>query len=181
MRVTGWLATLLLSTPFAVCPAQAEPRELPLRPGQAEVGFRAYGLGFLPIDGQFTNLSGTLLLDGAVPEACRIEVRAETSSLRMPDDEMTADAQGPDLLDVARFPTFEYIGRCTGNRLDGTLLLHGVMRPLPLQVARSNGRWTATGPMRRADWGMGARPNLAGPEVRIRFTVALPPGFPDRP
>ena len=181
MRGTNRLGALLLCLAFGTYPALAEPQALPLRPGQADVAFRAYGLGFLPIDGQFTRFSGSLVLDGADPASCRIEVRAETSSLRMSDDEITADAQGPDLLDVARFPAFEYTGRCAGDRLDGTLLLHGVTRPLPLQVARSNGRWSAAGPMRRVDWGMGARPHLAGPEVRIRFTVVLPPGFPARP
>jgi len=35
--------------------------------------------------------------------------------------------------------------------------------------------------MRRAYWGMGARPLLAGPEVRIRFTTVLPAGFPAAP
>lgn len=172
--------TALFGAVILSCPAGAEPRSLPLRPGQAEVGFRAYGLGFLPLDGQFTRMSGTLTLNSADPGLCRIEVRADTASLQMPDEDITADAQGPDLLDVARFPTFEYSGICDGDRLDGTLLLHGITRPLQLQVVRERGRWTATGPMRRADWGMGARPNLAGPEVRIRFTVALPPGFPDR-
>lgn len=181
MRVTDWPIGVMLGALLCACPARAEPQTLMLQPGQAEIGFRAYGLGFLPIDGQFTRLSGTLALDPADPGLCRIQVRAETASLRMPDDDITADAQGPDLLDVARFPTFEYSGTCTGSQLDGTLLLHGVTRPLQLRVTHERNRWSATGPMRRADWGMGARPNLAGPEVRIRFTVMLPPGFPAQP
>ena len=180
MPITVWLMTLLLSTTTCALPAKAELQALSLHAGQAEIGFRAYGFGFLPIDGQFTRLSGTLLLDAADSNACKIEVRAETNSLRMPDDDITADAQGPDLLDVARFPTFEYAGRCNGDRLEGTLLLHGVIRPLLLQVTRSRRQWMAGGLMRRADWGMGARPNLAGPDVRIRFTVVVPSGFPAR-
>ena len=181
MRVTSLIAGVLLGILHHPGPARAEPQALPLHPGQAAVGFRAYGLGFLPIDGQFTRLSGTLVLDAADPALCRIEVRAETASLEMLDADITADAQGPDLLDVIRFPTFEYSGTCTGTQLDGALLLHGVRRPLQLQIMRERNRWSASGPMRRADWGMGARPNLAGPEVRIRFTVTLPPGFPARP
>ena len=38
------------------------------------------------------------------------------------------------------------------------------------------GRWVATDRMRRAEWGMGARPLNAGPEVRIRFTTEVPAG-----
>ncbi len=180
MRVTDWLVTLALCASLTV-QAAAAPQHLPLTSGAAEIGIRAYGLGFLPIDGQFSRVSGTLTLDSADAGFCRIEVRAETASLKMPDADMTADAQGPDLLDVTRYPTFEYIGSCAGPQLDGMLLLHGVKRPLALEQSRASGRWTASGRMRRADWGMGARPNLAGPEVRIRFTVALPAGFPGRP
>lgn len=180
MREASWLGMVALCAALA-SHAAAVPRELPLAPGSAEVSFRAYGLGFLPIDGRFTRWAGTLALDASAPGACWIDLRAETASLQMPAADMTADAQGPDLLDVARHPLFEYAGRCNGSQLEGTLLLHGVRRPLVLQVTRDARRWSASGMMRRADWGMGARPNLAGPEVRIRFTVALPPGFPGGP
>ena len=132
MRVKSWLGALM-SYAGGVClalPAQAAPRGLPLTPNVAEINFRAYGLGFLPIDGRFGRLSGTLTLDDADTAFCRIEVRAETASLEMPNDDITADAQGPDLLDVARYPAFEYSGRCVGSQLDGELLLHGVKRPL---------------------------------------------------
>ena len=82
---------------------------------------------------------------------------------------------------AAHHPAFAYGGSCAGARLEGVLLLHGISRPLVLQVAMAGGRWVASGAMHRADWGMGARPLLAGPEVRLRVTAALPEGFPARP
>ena len=87
---------------------------------------------------------------------------------------ITADAQGPDLMDVTRFPELRLNGTCDGRRLQATLLLHGVSRPLPMDVVMGNGTWQATALMRRADWGMGARPMLAGPEARVRITAGLP-------
>ena len=177
------LALLALLVPAI---AAAAPRSLTLGPDSAQVGFRAYGMGVLPIDGTFARFGGTLSLDDADGAACRITVRAEVGSLRMPDADITADALGPDLLDAAHHPDFAFDGACGGGQVRGTLLLHGVSRPLSLDVAIEQGRWVATGRMRRADWGMGARPLLAGPEVRIRFVAALPagmfapapPGFP---
>ena len=145
-----------------------------MAPGPVQVGFRAYGLGMIPIDGQFTRFAGTLTLDDADPAGCTIALRAEAASLLMPQQAMTDDALGPDLLDVVRFPDFRYDGACQGGRVMGTLLLHGVSRPLPMEVTVKGGSWQATGMMRRADWGMGARPLLAGPEVRITITAGLP-------
>ncbi len=176
MRNPWWLGMLLVAGP-----ALAAPLTVPLAPPGTETAFRAYGLGFLPIDGHFTRFTGTLTLDDQDPRACHIVVKAEAASLQMPDPDMTADAIGPDLLDVTRHPAFEFTGACTGPRIEGTLLLHGVAKPLSLAVTRDRTHWIASGPMRRAEWGMGARPNLAGPEVRIRFTVRLPPGFPAAP
>lgn len=150
-------------------------RTLTLNPGSAQVAFRAYGLGFVPIDGAFTRFSGTLAIDSADPAICTIDVQADAASLQMSNADMTKDALGADMLDVARFPAFAFNGRCQGSQVHGTLLLHGVSRPLAFDISIERQRWVATAKMRRADWGMGARPLVAGPEVRLRFTAALPP------
>ncbi len=167
------LACALLAC-LAAPPAGAAPLRFAMAPGPVQLGFRAYGLGMIPIDGHFTAFEGTLTLDDADPAICTVTLRADAASLRMPQQSMTDDALGPDLLDVARFPDFRYDGACRAGRLEGTLLLHGVTRPLPFDVSLHDGVWQATGLMRRADWGMGARPLLAGPEVRITMTAGLP-------
>ncbi len=174
------LAATLCSLAWAL-PAAAATQALALRPGSAQVAFRAYGLGFVPIDGTFAKFDGSLVIDGADPAACQLNIEADAASLQMPDAAMTQQALGDDLLDVTHHPAFAFTGRCRGTQLHGTLLLHGVNRPLTLDVSRDGDRWVATGRMRWAEWGMGARPLLGGPEVRLRFTAALPPGFPTGP
>ena len=156
--------------------AWGEPTRYVMAPGTVQVGFRAYGLGMLPIDGAFTRFRGTLTLDGADPAVCAVSLKAEAGSLRMSQQAMTDDALGPDLLDVARYPDFEFEGACRDGRLVGSLLLHGVTRPMVFDVSVAGGKWHASGMMRRAEWGMGARPLLAGPEVRITVTAGLPAG-----
>jgi len=142
------------------------------------VAFRAYGLGLVPIDGAFTRFNGTLLIDSADPAVCQFNIEAEAASLQMPSAGMTQQALGTDMLDVTRHPTFTFVGQCEGAQVRGNLLLHGVNRPLTLDVNLEDGRWIATGRMRRADWGMDARPLLGGSEARLRFTAALPAGPP---
>jgi polyisoprenoid-binding protein YceI len=166
---------------FCVAPTKAATHTVALEPRSAQVTFRAYGFGIVPIQGSFTRFNGALILDPANPATCEVNVQAETASLAMPEVGMTQDALGPELLDVTRHPVFAYSGRCEDGQVRGTLLLHGIRRPLALTVTLERDRWIATGRMRRAEWGMGARPLLAGPEVRIQFTATLPAGFPAKP
>lgn len=168
------LACALWVLLLAPMPAGAAPVRYVLAPGTVHVSFRGYGLGMLPIDGEFSRFDGTLTLDSQDPAFCAITLRADTASLAMGTAAITADAQGPDLMDVTRFPELRLNGSCDGKRLQATLLLHGVSRPLPMDVVAGNGTWQATALMRRADWGMGARPMLAGPEARVRITAGLP-------
>ncbi len=177
MRRTSMAVLALL----LAAPAGAEPRGYQIGPGSAVIAFRAYGLGLFPIEGTFARFAGRLSLDEADPAFCRLDLRADAASLQMPSADMTADALGPDLLDVGRFPDVAFKGDCAAGQVQGVLLLHGVSRPLALKVGIAGGRWTATGLMRRADWGMGAHPLLAGPEVRLQVTAAVPAGFPARP
>ena len=163
-----------LCAALSLMPAVAWAVTYPLVPPSAEVRFRAYGLGFLPIDGTFTRITGQITLDPLDAFVCHVAITADTASLRMPSQAMTDDAQGPDLLDVKNYPRFEYDGQCVGATLQGELLLHGIRLPLNLTITRSPGHRTAEGSMLRAAWGMGARPGLAGPEVQIRLTTILP-------
>jgi polyisoprenoid-binding protein YceI len=167
-------AGALLACLAGAAAASAAPVRLLMAPPSVQVGFRAYGIGMIPIDGHFTRFSGTLTLDDRDPTVCTMDLAAAAASLAMPSQAMTEDALGPDLLDVVRFPDFRYAGTCAGGQLDGTLLLHGVSRPLRLAVTVRDGVFEASGLMRRADWGMGARPLLAGPEVRITVRAGLP-------
>ena len=156
---------------------RAAPSKFVLQPGSVQIRFRAYGFGLMPIEGQFTRFRGTLTLDNKDPLACAVTLEAEAASLDMGSRLMTQDAQGPDLLDVTNHPAFKIEGVCADGKLRATLLLHGISKPVDLEVIRTNATWSASGLMRRADWGMGARPMMAGPEVRISLTAGLPTGF----
>ena len=172
-RLASALTILLLLSSTG----HATQRRFVIAPADVQLGFRAYGFGMFPIDGAFTRFNGILTLDDQDPSFCRVELKAEADSLRMQDRSMTADALGPDLLDVERYPAFGFDGACTGNKLQGMLLLHGISRPVSLDVERGQGQWQAQGSIRRADWGMSARPLVAGPTVRITLITGLPAGF----
>ena len=168
------LTALLVLAIGGAMPARAARHSFALAPGPVQMQLRAYSLGFIPIDGSFKRFAGTLELDDADPAFCMLSLTAQANSLEMPTQLMTDNALGPDLLDVAHYPTARFDGQCHGSALAGVLELHGVAKPLEMAVTVAVGRWTAVGQVHRAAWGMGAKPALAGPEVRITITAGLP-------
>jgi len=173
MRIKLLLAALALAPATT---ARAESRTLPLDPAHAEVGFRAYALGAIPLDGTFSRFSGTLTFDPALPSHCRVDVRVEVASLEMSDPSVLADVLSPHLLDAAAFPTLAYSGACRGNVIDGALTMHGTTRPVRLAIATTPTRYSAEAAVRRRDWGIVGRPLLAGPTVRIRVSTPIGQG-----
>jgi len=163
-----WIALLAL-------PALASDAltEVTLAPATGVVGFRAYGMGLLPLDGQFTRFQGTLFIDPGRHDVCRVALRVEVASLAMSTDSLRDDVLGPDFLDSARYPVLSYDGTCGADGLDGALTMHGVTRPFTLALEWDKGDVVAVGRLRRADWGMTAMPVLGGSTVRITVSVHL--------
>jgi polyisoprenoid-binding protein YceI len=164
------LLTLLLA--WAV-PGHAQPRSLPLDPAHAEIGFRAYAFGLVPLDGTFSRFSGVLTIDPRTPESCRVDVSVDVTSLTMPDPAIRDDVLSVNLLDAASFPTLSYSGACRGETIEGTLTLHGASHKLRLSIVNGPTRYTAEGTLRRRDWGVTGRPLMCGPTVRIRVSTTI--------
>jgi polyisoprenoid-binding protein YceI len=79
---------------------------------------------------------------------------------------------GPDFMDAQHYPLLHFDGGCRAPGIAGLLAMHGVTRPLSLEVEWGRDRIEATGRLQRADWGMTARPLLGGRTIRIDVSVA---------
>lgn len=154
-------------------PSHAADARVELVPGASAVAFRAYGMGLLPLDGEFTRFHGWIAYDPDDHAACQVELRVEVASLAMSGDAPRDDILGPDFLDAARFPALTYDGACGTDGLDGRLAMHGVTRPFALTLDWTPDSVVAVGRLRRADWGMTAMPILGGSTVRIAVSVRL--------
>jgi polyisoprenoid-binding protein YceI len=171
MRYAAVLAILAASLPL---PGVAAETSVALLPGQSTVGFRAYGLGLLPLDGAFSRFRGQFSYDPADPAHCSVTLTVEVPSLAMDSASVGETILGPGFLDAARFPTLAFDGACDARGLTGQLTMHGVTRPFALTLDWQAHAVTAVGRLRRADWGMTARPLLGGSTVRITVTAPLP-------
>jgi polyisoprenoid-binding protein YceI len=165
------LGLLLICLPGG---ARAAPRQIQFGPPASEVGFRAYGLGLLPIDASFTRFQGHLTYDPDDMKTCRVDLTVDVASLSTGDPSVRSRMVGPDFMDAERFPALVYSGSCGTGGIGGSLGMHGITRPFDLELTWHHGDVVAEGRLLRAEWGMTAMPILAGRTVRIRVAVALP-------
>ncbi len=135
----------------------------------AFIQFRISHLGYSVLAGRFNQFAGRFSWDQANPQASAIEVEVDTASIDSNWAERDKHLRGADFLDVEKFPkaTFKgtkYTGDAKGGKMEGTLTLHGVTKPLTLDV-----QFIGAGPdpwggfragfkgqttLRRADFGM---------------------------
>jgi polyisoprenoid-binding protein YceI len=163
----------LCSVAWGSLPVKAQTRTVALVPPSSQVEFRTYWLG-VPIDSNFTAFRGTLSYDPTGRARCEASLTATVASLVASKAIIRDIIVGPDVLDAASFPTLHFAGRCDASGLTGMLTMRRITRPLRLTVAWEPHRLTVQGVLRRADWGITAKPFLVGGAVRIRVTTALP-------
>jgi polyisoprenoid-binding protein YceI len=110
----------------------------------SEVGFVARHLMVAKVRGRFADVTGTVVVADD-PSDSSVEVSIATASIDTRDEQRDGHLRSPDFFDVDTYPTMTY--RSTAVRhvkndrwqVDGELSLHGVTRPVPLEVTFEGG------------------------------------------
>jgi polyisoprenoid-binding protein YceI len=120
--------------------ASAAPVTYNLDPNHTYPSFEADHMGGLSIlRGKFNASSGKVVLDKEAKTGT-VEVNIDTSSLDFGHDKLNEHAKGPDMFNVAKYPTATYKGKLTKFKgdapaeIDGELTLNGVTKPVTLKV-----------------------------------------------
>ncbi len=158
--------------------------------GHTRVSFDVRRLGIPWIAARFQQFEGDFVIDRSGPGS-RIEVAVRTDAIEGLEFGWNARLRSESWLDTRRFPQMSYVSthvefdRAGGAVASGQLTLHGITRPVTLNVSRldcaaapSNANQTcsfaAYARIKRSDFGL---PNgfwLAGDNVEISVTgVAL--------
>lgn len=123
----------------AVPPSLASDYVIDTEGGHAFIQFRISHLGYSWLSGRFNRFSGTFSYDEKAPSDAAVEVLIETASIDTNHAERDKHLRGEDYLDVERFPQARFVS--TGyaasgesGRLSGELTLHGVTRPIEIEV-----------------------------------------------
>ncbi len=103
------------------------------------IQFRISHLGYSVLNGRFNDFAGTLKWDKAAPTEANIALTIKTTSIDSNWAERDKHLRGADFLDVEKFPeasfkSTKFTGDATAGKLEGELTLHGVTKPITLDV-----------------------------------------------
>jgi polyisoprenoid-binding protein YceI len=171
--------------------ATVPPPELPqgdyrLDSQHATILFKVDHLGFSRLIGRFDRFDASLDFDPQEPQAAKLVVAIDPTSIDLNLPAFEQDLRGTDWLDVARYPearfeshTIAITGADTGI-VTGDLTLHGVTAPVTLDVAFNGGGtdlltgayrlgFAARGSLLRSTFGLGAYAPAIGDEVLLEI------------
>ena len=190
----GALAILLL----AAAPAQAAVESFRLDPVHTRVAFQVSHAGFSNAIATFSKIEGELQFDEADWSTARLDVRIPIDTLDLGDADWRKKILDRTFFDAERFPQARFVSTrvepvdATHARVTGDLSMRGVTRPVTLEVTlnalrrhpltfRRTAGFSATGTLRRSDFGMDAWKSLVGDEVRLVIEVEAQRGGDDAP
>ena len=137
MRVS-FLSALLSAAACSI--AAAAPVTYDIDPKHTYPSFEADHMGGRSVwRGKFDRTTGQVVLDKAAG-AGTVDVVVDMSSVDFGLDKMNDKARSAEIFDVGKYPQATYKGKLEGfvngapSRVVGELTLHGVTRPLTLQI-----------------------------------------------
>ena len=183
-------ATLAIAAGQAGAATTAQSGVYTLEPDHTQVLFGVSHLGFTTYYGEFAGASGSLRLDGANPAASQLEVSVPVASVATPSDKLNGELKSAQWLDARKYPVMTFkstkittTGPTTAD-VAGDLTLHGVTRPVVLQVKFNRAApnpmtkaYTAgfqvSGKLKRSDFGVSAYVPMVGDDVDLIISAAF--------
>jgi len=121
--------------------------------------------------------------------SARFDVQIDLNSLDTMDKDRDKTMRGPDIFDIAHFPTAHYVTRsftktAAGYSAVGALTLHGVTKDVPIDFqfvsAAGQSKIEGTAKLKRLEFGVGQgdwkSTEWVKDEVKVTFSLVLKPG-----
>ncbi len=192
MNRTAFAAAALLalfSVPALAQMAKTEPSKVEagtykVDPNHTQVMFGVSHMGFTTYYGAFTETAGTLMLDPTKPADSKVDITVKVGSVAVQSPKLQDELKSDAWLDAGKFPeaTFKSnkVTKTGGNTasVTGDLTLHGVTKPVTLEVTYQNAganplnkAYTAgfevKGKIKRSDFGVKTYVPVIGDEVDL--------------
>ncbi len=157
----------------------------------SEVDFSILHMSLSHVNGRLGNISGTITSDDADITKSTVNVTIDMSTVDTGVSMRDNDIKSAHLFDVAQFPTATFVSSsvaktANGLTVNGNLTLHGVTKPVTLEVEGPAGPvpgmdhkphtgWSATTTISRAAFGIGANyPNsVLGDDVKLTINLDI--------
>jgi polyisoprenoid-binding protein YceI len=179
---------LILGLAAAATPATAAPERYRIDPVHSQALFFCSHLGFSRAIGVLPDVDGTLTFDPDDWSRAEVDATIDVGRLYLGDAEWQKKMLSDEFFDVERHPTMHFRSErveATGAeraRVHGQLTLHGITRPVTLEVQRNRvGRHTyslkyvagfsATARLKRSEFGMRRLLPAVGDEVEIVLEI----------
>jgi polyisoprenoid-binding protein YceI len=172
-------------------PALATSGRYTMDPAHSQVIFTVTHLGWTNYTGQFTNPTGTLVLDSRKPATSKVEVTFPIDKVLTTVPALDTHLKSADFFDAAKYPTATFVstrvvptGAMTAT-ITGNLTIKGVTKTVVLKtrfIGAGNEFWgakkmalgfAATTSIKRSDFGMG----LDVPLVSDNIDLVINAGF----
>ena len=190
-RLLAFLAPLLL-----LAAASAQTTTWTIDPNHSVAAFTVRHLMINNVRGEFNKTTGTLQLDPGDITKSSVEATIDASTVNTRVDARDADLRSPNFFDVAKYPTLTFKSSKVEQagpgklRVTGDLTMHGVTRPVVLDVDGPSPEikdpWgntrigiSATTRINRKDWGltysklMESGGMMVGEEIAIDLELEL--------
>ena len=179
---------VLMSAVLAVAAGAAgAPASFTIDPSHSAAHFSVRHLAISNVRGEFGSVHGTIVFDDADPAATRIDATIDAASINTRVAARDEDLRGASFFDVAKYPEIAFRStsvRAAGDNrfsVTGDLTLHGVTRPVTLDVeatppardARGKERRgaEATTTLSRKEFGVSGSSGVVGDEVKVTLDI----------
>ena len=167
MRPRLACVSVLAALTLAAAPAAAETYAID--PAHSTVSFRIRHL-FTQVHGVFRDFSGTIQYAPGAPDQWKAEATIQATSIDTRVEKRDTHLRSHDFFDVEQYPAITFTSTevtdatAAGGKLHGVLSLHGVERPIVLDLAihgagkdpwgNQRAGFTATTTLNRKDFGI---------------------------
>lgn len=169
---------------FVAAPAFAEAPTYDIDASHTRIFFRVDHAGFSDLIGEFNEYSGYFTFDENEPERSAVSMTIDVESIETSSKELDGKLLGAQFFDAKKYPEIKFTsakitrtGGKTGT-LEGDLSMHGVTKPFVMNVTFNKGAdfmgqykvgFTATGKLKRSDFGIDKYVPTVGDEVSIEI------------
>jgi polyisoprenoid-binding protein YceI len=170
-------------------PVMAQTSTWNIDPNHSEVDFTVKHMSLSNVHGRFGGIKGSITMDDADMAKSSVSVTIDTTTVdtgvQMRDNDLKSDHY----FDTAKFPSATFTSTSVSGggghlTVNGNLTLHGVTRPVTLDVEGPSGPvtgmdkkphagYSATTTLKRKDFGIGANTpdNMVSDEVKLTLDL----------
>jgi polyisoprenoid-binding protein YceI len=109
-------------------------------PIHSTVGFKVRHLMVSNVRGEFSGVTGTVVIDPETPANSKVDATIDATTLNTRDEQRDQHLKSADFLDVEKFPTITFVSKKVvhkgegESKVTGDLTIHGVTKEVVLDV-----------------------------------------------